>query len=375
MLKTTFSAANIIKKEQLAKATALHTKYMLGTGVLLVLLVIIGTAINTIAPFSGWNALIAMLLGLVAVFLITKPTALAIVFLATSIGGLPNLEMGKIFREGLGALPDFQSNAVFRAGVAGIEKWFTIFGYIILSMMLFHLVLEFVPFHGKVMLVFTVLAILEGLAIREYLYYEESTSKYYKKWTLYLLLIGLLISIIRVASLSISGEDIRKTVTAIPSYVTRGEEDWQLVEVIDCQMGGGEQSWNKNLGWCAGQSTYEAGSYRFTVRVWDVQLALWDKTPQITGYTPIPNGGISLDQWSNTPFENEFLRSAPIGGNRRIGSLIARIGNGKAFEATEEFEINPGDGILSISLNLPQSKDYFAYNQGMVRVEVERVAD
>ena len=228
MLSTTISAISIITKEQLAKATALHTKYMLGAGVLLVFLVIIGTAINTVAPFSGWNAFIAMLLGLLAIFLITKPTALAIIFLATSIGGLPNLEIGKIFREGLDGLPDFRSKDVFVAGTGGIEKWLAISGYVILSMMLFHLVMEFVPFHGNIMLVFTVLAILEGLAIREYLYYEESSSKHYKKWTLYLLLMALLISIIRVASLSISGEDIKQTFTAIrieASSLTAGTEE------------------------------------------------------------------------------------------------------------------------------------------------------
>ena len=44
MLNTTIDAIGILTKEQLTKASALHTKYMLGAGVLLVFLVILGTS-------------------------------------------------------------------------------------------------------------------------------------------------------------------------------------------------------------------------------------------------------------------------------------------------------------------------------------------
>jgi hypothetical protein len=150
---------------------------------------------------------------------------------------------------------------------------------------------------------------------------------------------------------------------------------WTLMEVISCPMG--EESWKQNFGWCKSQSVYKPGTYRIIVREAHWEHALWNpEGTAVVGYMPIPAQGVWLSSWQDTPFERKFLQEAPLGGNRRLGSLIAKIGEGKPFEALHKgsFEIEEKE-TLSISVNLPSGKDFFAYNRGVIKVEVEREID
>ncbi len=150
---------------------------------------------------------------------------------------------------------------------------------------------------------------------------------------------------------------------------------WELAEVISCPMG--KESWEKGMGWCRSQAAYNPGTYRIIVREARWEQALWNQegTAEI-GYMPIPAQGVLLSSWHISRFEGKFLREAPLGGNQRLGSLIAKIGEGKPFEALHKggFEIEEKES-LSISVNLPSGKDFFAYNRGVIKVEVEREID
>ncbi|PJA85156.1 MAG: hypothetical protein CO143_02715 [Candidatus Moranbacteria bacterium CG_4_9_14_3_um_filter_45_14] len=148
---------------------------------------------------------------------------------------------------------------------------------------------------------------------------------------------------------------------------------WNLIETIICPMG--KETWEKGRGWCTSQVKLEPGTYRLLLKEvrWDV--AFWDPTTQsVVEYRAVPSQGISLSEWQNNPsYVRTFLKDAPVGGNRRFGSIIAKIGEQQAFDPFQKgsFEIEKAT-ILSIGPNIPFCDVAFIHNRGMIVVEIEK---
>lgn len=146
---------------------------------------------------------------------------------------------------------------------------------------------------------------------------------------------------------------------------------WNLVETINCPMG--KASWDKGQGWCKSK-TLEPGTYRFILREVAWEAAFWDPAKQqVVGYRSVPPQGISLSEWQNDPtYVRTFLKDAPVGENRRFGSIVAKI-DGQAFDPSSKgtFEIGRATTI-SIGPNIPYCDTAFVHNRGSIIVEIEK---
>lgn len=148
---------------------------------------------------------------------------------------------------------------------------------------------------------------------------------------------------------------------------------WDLVETITCPMG--KATWEKGHGWCTSQTKLEPGTYRFLLKEVRWDAAFWDPVAlRVIGYREVPAQGISLSEWGNTPsYVRTFLKDAPVGSNRRFGSIVAKIGGQPAFDPFPKgsFEIEKATTI-SIGPNVPFCDNAHIYNRGMIVVEIEK---
>lgn len=148
---------------------------------------------------------------------------------------------------------------------------------------------------------------------------------------------------------------------------------WNLVDTITCPMG--KATWEKGRGWCTSQMKLEPGTYRFLLKEVRWETAFWDPVAlRVIGYRDVPAQGISLSEWGNTPsYVRTFLKDAPVGSNRRFGSIVAKIGGQPAFDPFQKssFEIEKATTI-SIGPNIPFCDNAHIYNRGMIVVEIEK---
>lgn len=148
---------------------------------------------------------------------------------------------------------------------------------------------------------------------------------------------------------------------------------WELIERINCPMG--RVSWDKGRGWCASQMKLEPGTYRILLREvrWDV--AFWDPVAnRVAEYRPMPPQGISIAEWgqSDPSFVRTWLQDAPVGSNRRFGSIVAKL-DGQAFDPFQKasFEVEQA-AVIAIGPNIHFCDTAFVHNRGHITVEIEK---
>lgn len=148
---------------------------------------------------------------------------------------------------------------------------------------------------------------------------------------------------------------------------------WNLIETITCPMG--KETWEKGRGWCTSQTKLEPGTYRLLLKEVRWDLAFWDPATQsVAGYRAVPAQGIPLSEWQSNPsYIRTFLKDAPLGNNRRFGSIVAKMGEQGAFDPFQKgsFEIENATAI-SIGPNIPFCDVAFIHNRGVVIVEIEK---
>lgn len=148
---------------------------------------------------------------------------------------------------------------------------------------------------------------------------------------------------------------------------------WNLIETITCPMG--KESWENGRGWCTSQTRLEPGTYRLLFKEVRWEVAFWDPvSKQVAQYRQVPVQGIPLDEWQNNPsFMRTFLKDAPVGGNRRLGSVVAKIEGQEAFDPLQErsFDISR-TATISIGPNIPFCDTSFVHNRGVIIVEIEK---
>ncbi|MDO8565887.1 MAG: hypothetical protein Q7S04_01725 [Candidatus Moranbacteria bacterium] len=138
--------------------------------------------------------------------------------------------------------------------------------------------------------------------------------------------------------------------------------EWQIYKNVTCPI-----RWNAQQGWC--KIDVPPGTYRITplYTVWQMGL---DNGQSL----PIPPKGVSLiDNWANSPFNDEFRRTAPAGHNLMVGALLVKKGNVIIDPFQQEKVILESGDALSIGINLPPKEAYYKLTQAELQVNIEKL--
>lgn len=150
-----------------------------------------------------------------------------------------------------------------------------------------------------------------------------------------------------------------------PIKNTFKEGRWEMARTVTCKP-----IWNEvTQGWCSA-GKFKPGTYRVIPRG---PANSWCLGLSDNRCKPIPPEGLWLEEWAGQAVYDEFLNMAPKGGNRKVGSLVVKVGEMDVIDpfVKREFEIEQEEEIF-VGPNIPRREAYFLWNRGEMKAEIQR---